>query len=84
MRRTRKKAREARNSGGLRADLTTRRKDGLMDDPPRLQVVGGQVDAEDGQLHPEVAEFVRWFTGWWLTRGLELVAEEGAEERRAA
>ena len=69
---------------GPRADLTRRRTDGLMDDPPKLQVVGGQVDAEDGQLHPEVAEFVRWFTGWWLTRGLELVAEEGAEERRAA
>jgi hypothetical protein len=35
-------------------------------------------------LHPEVAEFVRWFTSWWLTRGLELVAKEGAEERDAA
>jgi len=53
-----------------------------MDDPPRLRVVGGEADAEP--LHPEVAEFVRWFTSWWLTRGLKLVAEEGSEERRAA
>lgn len=39
---------------------------------------------EDEQLHPEVAEFVRWFTSWWLTRGLELVTDEEAEEQRAA
>jgi len=55
-----------------------------MDDPPRLQVVGGRTDAEEEQLRPEVAEFVRWFTSWWLTRGLELVAKAEAEERRAA
>ena len=55
-----------------------------MDDPPRLRVIGGPADAEDKQLHPEVAEFVRRFTSWWLTRGLELVEEEEAEERRAA
>ncbi len=55
-----------------------------MDDPPRLRVLGGQADAEDEQLQPEVAEFVRWFTSWWLTRGLELFAEEEPEERRAA
>ena len=55
-----------------------------MDDPPTLRVLGGQADAEDEQLHPEVAEFVRWFTSWWLTRGLELVTEEEAEKRRAA
>jgi len=55
-----------------------------MDDPPRLRVIGGPADAEDKQLHPEVAEFVRWFTSWWLTRGLELVTDEEAEERRAA
>jgi hypothetical protein len=54
-----------------------------MDDPPRLRV-GGKVDAEATQLHPEVAEFVRWFTSWWLTRGLELVAKEHVEERPAA
>ena len=67
-----------------RADLTSRRKDGLMDDPPTLRVLGGQADAEDEQLHPEVAEFVRWFTSWWLTRGLELLAAEEIEEPRAA
>ena len=72
----------ARLMGPARADLTSRRKNGLMDDPRRLRVIGGEADAEDEQLHPEVAEFVRWFTSWWLTRGLELVAEE--EERRAA
>jgi hypothetical protein len=67
-----------------RADLTSRRTDGLMDDPPRLRTVGGQADAEEQQLHPEVAEFVRWFTSWWLTRGLERVAADEAKERRAA
>ncbi len=66
------------------ADLTDRRKDGLMDDPPRLRVVGGEADAEDEQLHPEVAEFVRWFTSWWLSRGLELLAAEEIQEQRAA
>ena len=66
------------------SDLTSGRKDGLMDDPPRLRVVGGEADAEDEQLHPEVAEFVRWFTSWWLTRGLELLAAEEIEEPRAA
>ena len=71
-------------AGRARADLTSRRKDGLMDDPPRLRVLGGQADAEDEQLHPEVAEFVRWFTSWWLTRGLELLAAEEIEEPRAA
>jgi len=55
-----------------------------MDDPLRPEVIGGQADAEEAQLHPEVAEFVRWFTSWWLSRGLELVAKEEAEERRAA
>jgi hypothetical protein len=55
-----------------------------MDDPPRLEVGGGEPDAEAPQLHPEVAEFVRWFTSWWLTRGLELFANEDAEERNAA
>ena len=75
--------RRPRLAGRAAADLTSRRKDGLMDDPPRLRVVGGEADAEDEQLHPEVAEFVRWFTSWWLGRGLELVEEE-AEERRAA
>jgi hypothetical protein len=55
-----------------------------MDDPPRLRVVGGEVDAEADQLHPEVAEFVRWFTSWWFTRGLEFVANEEAEKQRAA
>jgi hypothetical protein len=73
-----------RLAGGVRADLTSRRKDGLMDDPPRLRVLGGQADEEVEQLHPEVSEFVRWFTSWWLTRGLELVADEEAKERRAA
>jgi len=66
------------------ADLTSRRKDGLMDDPPRLRVVGGEANTEDEQLHPEVAEFVRWFTSWWLTRGVKVVAKEEPEERRAA
>jgi hypothetical protein len=69
--------------GGARGDLTRRRKDGLMDDPP-FRVVGDEADAEAERLHAEVAEFVRWFTSWWLTRGLELVAEEEVEERRAA
>jgi hypothetical protein len=55
-----------------------------MDDPPRPEVMGGRADAEEPQLHPEVAEFLRWFTSWWLTRGLERVAEEEAEARRAA
>jgi hypothetical protein len=55
-----------------------------MDDPPRLRVLGGEADAEAEQLHPEVAEFVRWFTSWWLTRGLELVANDEADEPRAA
>jgi hypothetical protein len=54
-----------------------------MDDPSRLRVAGGQAD-EPKQVHPEVAEFVRWFTSWWLTRGLELIANEEAEDRRAA
>jgi hypothetical protein len=66
------------------ADLTRRREDGLMDDPPRRQLVGGKPDAEAAQMHPEVAEFVRWFTSWWLTRGLEIATEEEAEQRRAA
>jgi hypothetical protein len=55
-----------------------------MDDPPRLRVAGGEADAEAPELHPEVAEFVRWFTSWWLTRGLELFANEDAEDRDAA
>jgi hypothetical protein len=55
-----------------------------MDDPPRLRVIGGEADAEARQLHPEVAEFVRWFTSWWLTRGLERVAKDEANEPRAA
>lgn len=80
----RKDGAQGRKSRRSRADLTSRRKDGLMDDPPRLQVLGGHIDAEDEQLHPEVAEFVRWFTSWWLTRGLELVAQEETEERHAA
>jgi hypothetical protein len=84
MRRTRKEGGQARKGGGSQADLTSRRKDGLIDDPPRLRVVGGEADAEDRQLHPEVAEFARWFTSWWLTRGLELAADEEAEEPRAA
>ena len=46
--------------------------------------MGGEADAKVGALHQEVAEFVRWFTDWWLTRGLKLVAEEEAEGRRAA
>jgi hypothetical protein len=50
-----------------------------MDDPPRLQLLGGPADADDDQLHPEVAEFVRWFTSWWLTRGIALVAKEETE-----
>jgi hypothetical protein len=66
------------------ADLTKRRTDGLMDDPPRLRLVGGEPDAEAAQLHPEVAEFVRWFTGWWLAHGLELVAQEAAKDQHAA
>jgi hypothetical protein len=65
-------------------DLTRRREDGLMDEPPGLQLVGGKPDAEAAQLHPEVAEFVRWFTSWWLTRGLEIITEEEAVQRRAA
>ena len=55
-----------------------------MDDSKGLRVVGGEADVEVVQLHPEVAEFVRWFTDWWLTRGLELVAREEGEDRRAA
>ena len=55
-----------------------------MDGLPTLRVVGGEADAKVRPLHPEVVEFVRWFTGWWLTRGLKLVAEEEAEDRRAA
>jgi len=55
-----------------------------MDDPSGLRVVGGEVDAEVKRLHSEVAEFVRWFTTWWLTRGLELVARQEDEERDAA
>jgi hypothetical protein len=53
-----------------------------MDDPP-FRVVGGEADAEAERFHAEVAEFVRWFTSWWLTRGLKLVVEE-PEKRRAA
>jgi hypothetical protein len=56
-----------------------------MDDPPRLQVIEGEANAQDKSVHhPEIAEFVRWFTNWWLTCGLELVAKEDGEERRAA
>jgi len=55
-----------------------------MDDLPRLRSLGGQADAEEERLHHEVAEFVRWFTSWWLTRGLELLAAEEIEEPRAA
>jgi len=55
-----------------------------MDDLPRLRSLGGQADAEEERLHHEVAEFVRWFTSWWLTRGLERVAQAEAEERDAA
>ena len=70
---------------GPGADLTRRREDGLMDEPPRPRVVvGGEPHAEAAQLDPEVAEFVRWFTSWWLTRGVEIVTEEEAEQRRAA
>ena len=75
---------ESRPSRALsRKDLTSRPTDGLMDDPPRIPLPGGRADAAEDQLHPEVAGFVRWFTNWWLTCGLELVAEE-TEERRAA
>ena len=42
----------ARLMGPARADLTSRRKNGLMDDPRRLRVIGGPADAEDKQLHP--------------------------------
>lgn len=45
-----------------RTDLTNRRKDGLKDDPQRLVVLGGQADAAEDQLQPEVVGFVRWFT----------------------
>lgn len=64
-----------------------------LDEPPKRRSHGrpaeapsrrSEADAEAEQLHPEVAEFVRWFTSWWLTRGLELVEQEEAEERRAA
>jgi hypothetical protein len=55
-----------------------------MDDPLRLRLIGGDDDGEAAPLHPELAEFVRWFTGWWLTRGLELVAKEEGEDRNAA
>jgi len=55
-----------------------------MDDLPRLRSLGGQADAEEERLHHVVAEFVRWFTSWWLTRGLERVAQAEAEERDAA
>jgi hypothetical protein len=56
-----------------------------MDDARRLRIVGGEADAKSARLDPEVAEFVRWFTDWWLARGVELVAkEEEAERRRAA
>ena len=57
-----------------------------MDESRRLRVVGGEADAKVAQQHPEVAEFVRWFTDWWLTRGRKLVAEAEAEaeSRRAA
>ncbi len=65
-------------------DLTSGARGGLMDDSRRFRVVGGEVDAEVWQLHPEVAEFVRWFTDWWLTRGLEFLGEEEAEGQRAA
>jgi hypothetical protein len=51
---------------------------------PGPRPVGGEDDAQGAQLHPEVAEFVRWFTSWWITRGLELLAQEEAEERHAA
>ena len=54
-----------------------------MDDPPRLQVGGGETNSEAPELQHEVAEFVRWFTSWWLTRGLELFARED-DERNAA
>jgi hypothetical protein len=53
-----------------------------MDDPPRLRVAGGEADAEAPELHPEVAEFVRWFTSWWITRGLKFAKEDN--ERNAA
>jgi hypothetical protein len=54
-----------------------------MDDSSRLRPVGGKDDAETAPLHPEVADFVRWFTSWWLTHGLELATNEEAEERNA-
>jgi hypothetical protein len=55
-----------------------------MDDPRRLRLVGGEGDPETAELHPEVAEFARWFTSWWLARGLELVAKEEGNQQRAA
>jgi hypothetical protein len=57
-----------------------------MDDPGRLQAVGGEADAETTQLHPEVVEFARWFADWWLRRGRHLVARrrQDEEDRRAA
>jgi hypothetical protein len=56
-----------------------------MDDPPRPDVVGGQADAEEAQLHPELAEFALVHElVEWLTRGLELVDNEEPEEQRAA
>ena len=48
----------------------------------RLQFAGGEADAEAPELHPEVAEFVRWFPRWWITRGLKFAREDN--ERNAA
>jgi hypothetical protein len=79
----RRKGQAARSFSYPNADLTNRRTDGLMDDPPRVETAGGPADADEAQLHPEVAEFVRWFTTWWLQRGLEIVQRD-ASERRAA
>jgi hypothetical protein len=54
-----------------------------MQQPRKLEPVGGEEDEPGAQPHPEVLDFARWFADWWIRRGRRLL-EEHEEERRAA
>ncbi len=64
--------------------MTSRRPHGHMVDSGTTSPIGGEADAENPQLHPEVEAFVRWFADWWLRRGRELVAERKKREQEEA
>lgn len=41
----------------------------------------GSSDENELALEPEVEDFVRWFSDWWLRRGRDLVRERKAREK---